>query len=320
MGATEDAGAAAVSEAERGVARLALGALRKPLARQRRLSEATAPGRERAFAAAARASARAARTGGVWALRGLLDALLPPHCLLCEATVDAQGALCAGCFSGLSFVTEPCCARCGVPFPRAAAAGRGAVCPSCAERPPAFEAARAALRYDAGSQRLILPFKHGDRTELAAPLARHMARAGAPLLARADLLAPVPLHPRRLLKRRYNQSALLAARLARAVGKPHLPDLLRRRRATPPLGEAGAAERASLVSGAFSVSRRGTARIAGRRVLLVDDVLTSGATACAEALLAAGAAAVDVLAAARVPDPRLGAARRRRPGGRDGGA
>ncbi len=278
------------------------------------MSGAAAPSRARSLAAAA-------RTGGAWALRGMLDALLPPHCLLCEAAVDAQGSLCAGCFSGLSFVTEPCCARCGVPFPRAAA-GKGAVCPSCADRPPAFEAARAALRYDAGSQRLILPFKHGDRTELAAPLARHMARAGAPLRARADLLAPVPLHPRRLLKRRYNQSALLAARLARAVGKPHLPDLLRRRRATPPLGEAGAAERASLVSGAFSVSRRGTARIAGRRVLLVDDVLTSGATAsaCAEALLAAGAAAVDVLAAARVPDPRLGAARRRRPGGRDGGA
>ena len=257
--------------------------------------------------------------------RGLLDALLPPHCLLCEAAVDAQGALCAGCFGGLSFVTEPCCARCGVPLPRRAAAaatalpGRGLLCPGCANRPPPFEAARAAFRYDAGSQRLILPFKHGDRTELAAPLARHMARAGAGLLARADLLAPVPLHHRRLLARRYNQAALLAGRLARTAGKPHLPDLLRRRRATPPLGEAGATERAALVADAFAVSRRGVARVVGRRVLLVDDVLTSGATAgaCAEALLAAGAVAVDVLAAARVPDPRLEAfaERKSRPGG-----
>jgi ComF family protein len=273
-----------------------------------------------AAAITARAAFGAARLRGARVLRGMLDVLLPPHCLLCEAVVDTQGSLCAGCFAGLSFVTEPCCARCGVHFPRAVAAGRGLLCPSCADRPPPFEAARAALRYDAGAQRLILPFKHGDRTEFAGPLARHMARAGAVLLGRADVLAPVPLHPRRLLARRYNQAALLAARLARFAGKPHIPDLLRRRRATPPLGEAGAAERAKLVAGAFTVSRRGAARIAGRRVLLVDDVLTSGATvgACAEALLAAGAAAVDVLAAARVPDPRLEAESRRSAG--DGGS
>ena len=133
------------------------------------MSGVAAPSRVRSLTAAA-------RTRGIWVLRGLLDALLPPHCLLCEEAVDAQGSLCAGCFSGLSFVTDPCCARCGVPFPRAAGTGRAAVCPSCADRPPAFEAARAALRYDTGAQRLILPFKHGDRTELATPIGRASCR------------------------------------------------------------------------------------------------------------------------------------------------
>jgi ComF family protein len=233
-----------------------------------------------------------------------LDALLPPHCLTCDAAVDAQGHLCAGCFGQLTFITAPLCRCCGVPFPHA---GAGPLCPGCAAAPPAFEAARAALRYDAGAQRLILPFKHGDRTEFAGLLARHMARAGAALLARAELVVPVPLHWRRLLARRYNQSALLGARLARQAGLPHAPDLLRRRRRTPPLGALGAAERAAALEDAFAVSRRGAARIAGRRVLLIDDVMTSGATAegCARVLLAAGAAAVAVLAAARVPDPRL---------------
>lgn len=136
-----------------------------------------------------------------------------------------------------------------------------------------------------------------------------MARAGATLLARAEVVAPVPLHWRRLLSRRYNQAALLSGRLARQAGVPHLPTLLRRRRPTPPLGDHGALARAALLDGVFAVSRHGAARVAGRRVLLVDDVMTSGATAegCARALLVAGAASVEVLAAARVPDPRFDA-------------
>jgi ComF family protein len=183
----------------------------------------------------------------------------------------------------------------------------GELCPACAARLPAFAQARAALRYDEGAKRLVLPFKHFDRTELAAPLARHMARAGATLLARAELVAPVPLHWRRLQQRRYNQAALLAGHLARAAGKPQIPDLLRRIRVTPALGERGAAERAALLVGAFAVTARYCRRLAGRRVLLIDDVMTSGATAdaCAAALLSSGAASVAVLAAARVPDPRL---------------
>ena len=234
----------------------------------------------------------------------VLDVLLPPRCLACAEEVAAQGTLCAACFAGLSPITPPFCDRCGVPFVHAEG---DPLCPRCAARPPAFATARAALRYDAGAKRLILPFKHADRTELAWPLARQMARAGAELLARADLIAPVPAHWRRLLGRRYDQAALLARALGRIAGRPVVPDLLRRPRRTPPPADKGAAERAVTVQGAFALSRQGRAMIAGRRVLLVDDVVTSGATAeaCALALLEAGAAAVEVLAAARLPDPRL---------------
>jgi ComF family protein len=249
--------------------------------------------------------ASVARLGGA-----VLDALLPPHCLTCDEPVAAQGTLCPTCWRGLHLLTPPFCTRCGVPFLHAGqAAGQGAaaLCPTCLAHPPAFAAARAALRYDEGAKRLLLPFKHGDRTDLAGPLAAQMARAGAALLQRAEVIAPVPLHWRRLLARRYNQAALLAQRLATMSGKPCIPDLLRRVRPTPPLGERGAAERAALLDGAFMLRPAAAPRIAGRRVLLVDDVMTSGATAdgCALVLLAAGAAAVEVLAAARVPDPRL---------------
>ena len=126
--------------------------------------------------------------------RALLDLLLPPHCVACDAPVDAPGLLCADCFRLTGFITEPFCARCGVPFANAALGGAEQLCPGCRLAPPVFQRARAALRYDAQGRRLILPFKHADRTELAAVLAPHMARAGAALLREADLLVPVPLH------------------------------------------------------------------------------------------------------------------------------
>jgi len=150
---------------------------------------------------------------------------------------------------------------------------------------------------------LILPFKYGDRTDLCRGLARLMARAGAKLLERAEVIAPVPLHVRRLRQRRYNQAALLAAELSRIAGKPVMQDALARVRETMPLGRLAAAARRAALAGTISVRRD----VAGLAVLLVDDVMTSGATAdaCAAALRAAGARRVDVLVAARVPDPRL---------------
>ncbi len=239
--------------------------------------------------------------------RALLDLLLPPHCVVCDAPVDAPDLLCAECFRRTGFITEPFCARCGVPFANSALGGAEQLCPGCRSEPPRFGRARAALRYDAQGRRLILPFKHADRTELASVLAPQMARAGATLLRDADLLVPVPLHRARLFRRRYNQAALLAKAVGRIAGRACLPDALIRHRATASLGEKSAAERVAEVAGAFAVRPSRASRLRGQHVLLVDDVMTSGATAdaCAEVLLAAGATSVDVLAAARVPDPRL---------------
>jgi len=237
-----------------------------------------------------------------------LDLLLPPQCLCCEARVGAHGLLCAGCFGRTAFITEPFCACCGVPFAAAAQALPGGLCPSCRETPPLFCRARAALRYDAQGRRLVLPLKHADRPDLAAVLAPHLVRAGRSLLRQAALLVPVPLHRRRLFHRRYNQAALLAAAVGRLTGVPEARDLLVRRRATVSLGDLTADERAEVVRDAFAVRASRQERLPGRAVVLVDDVMTSGATAnaCAAVLLAGGACRVDVLAAARVPDPRLG--------------
>jgi ComF family protein len=242
-----------------------------------------------------------------WAARGALDLVLPSACLTCDAPVAEPGQLCPDCFRQTAFITEPLCPRCGAPFQHARQSGEAAVCPSCLAMPPEFGRARAAFRYDAQSRRIILPFKHGDRTDLARALAPHMVRAGAALLAEAGLLVPVPLHRRRLFARRYNQSGLLAHAIGRLCGLPVAVDALRRVRATAPLGRKSAHERAAEMADAITIRPGREARIAGRRVLLIDDVLTTGATAnaCARALHAAGAVSVDVLAAARPPDPRL---------------
>jgi ComF family protein len=237
----------------------------------------------------------------------MLDLLLPPVCPCCDAGVNRQGQLCMACFGQTNFVGDPRCARCGVPFASALQAGTDGLCPACIEAPPLFRQARAALRYDEQARRLILPLKHGDRTELAPVLASMMARAGAGLLTQAQVLVPVPLHRRRLRERRYNQAALLALTIGRMAGRRVVPDGLQRIRRTAPLDDKSAAERAAEVGGSIAVRAARAARFAGASVLLIDDVMTSGATAnaCAQALLGQGAAAVDVLTAARVPDPRL---------------
>ncbi|MSO70440.1 MAG: ComF family protein [Alphaproteobacteria bacterium] len=240
------------------------------------------------------------------ARRGLLRALdfvLPPRCLGCDGAVAAPGALCPQCWSGVSFIAPPFCACCGLP--QEFDLGAEALCGACIAEAPPFARARAVLRYDAASRGLLLRFKHADRTDAAPAFARWLQRAGAELLAEAELIVPVPLHWSRLLARRYNQSALLAIALGRLSGRRVVPDLLLRRRRTPSQGGMSATGRRRNVAGAFALRARAQPLVAGKRVLVIDDVLTTGATAveCARVLLRSGAAAVDVLTLARVARP-----------------
>jgi len=232
--------------------------------------------------------------------------LLPPHCLTCDAPVAVPGQLCAACFRLTSFLGDPCCRRCGRGFEGAAVAGDG-VCAFCAAAPPSWGTARAALRYDEQSKKILLPLKYSDRIENAAALGGFMARAGAALVMAADWLVPVPLHRGRLRTRRYNQAALLAQAVARQGGRPVILDALHRIHPTRKLASGSAEQRMAELKGAFAVNGRRWPMLEGSRVLLIDDVLTSGSTAetCTRVLLAAGVVRVDVLAGARAADPRL---------------
>jgi ComF family protein len=228
----------------------------------------------------------------------LLDLLFPPLCIGCRVPVGDPG-FCATCWSALTFLDGPACACCGLPFP-VALEGEN-LCAACLSRPPAFDRARAILAYDEHSRGAILALKHADRLELVPGFARWLARAGQGLIRESDLVVPVPLHRRRLWQRRYNQSAELARRLAHNWALAFDPFALVRSRATRSQGAVGSAKgRRRNVLGAFKVPDG--ARVAGKRILLLDDVLTTGATAeaCARALKRAGASKVYVLALARV--------------------
>jgi ComF family protein len=229
--------------------------------------------------------------------RVVLDGVLPPRCLACGATVDEVDALCPKCWAAMTFFAPPWCAVCGLPFPHPM--GEGAICAACASGPPSWDRARSVFRYDRHSRRLVLMMKHGDQTHLGGAFGRWMNRAGNEVLTDADLLVPVPLHWTRLLGRRFNQAALLAQAIHAAGGPPVGADWLVRRRRTPSQGLMGPAARARNVHGAFAL-RRGRS-VEGKRVVLIDDVLTTGATAeeCARVLRREGAASVGVLVLAR---------------------
>jgi ComF family protein len=235
-----------------------------------------------------------------------LGVALPPLCAACREPVGGEG-LCAACWSKLSFIAPPYCARLGIPFPLDP--GPDTLSMEAIADPPVYHRARAAVRFDDIARTLVHGLKYGDRLDLAPMMGRWMANAGRELTAEADLLVPVPLHWRRQWARRFNQSALLADVVAKVSGKANGPRVchgaLKRVKATAQQVGLARSERALNVQGAFRVPAAAKAELAGRRVVLVDDVLTSGATieACTRALMRAGAASVDVLVFARVVAP-----------------
>lgn len=247
------------------------------------------------------------------ALRPALDYALPPRCPGCGTVVGADFAFCQPCWSGMSFLGEPCCARCGLPFPYAM--GDGAQCAACLAYPPPFDSARAVLAYGDVARTVALRLKYGRRVGLARLIARHMLRHAADGhapdqsgVAGCDLplIVPVPLHRWRLWQRGFNQSALIADHLGRLTGFPVDRHGLRRVRRTRPLRGMGPRERARTVRGAFALALGHPFK--GRRILLIDDIHTSGATAaaCARLLRQGGATHVRLLCWARAL-PRDGA-------------
>jgi len=240
---------------------------------------------------------------GAWkhTARLALDIALPTLCVACREPVDGDG-VCATCWAKLSFIAPPFCPRLGIPF--VYDPGPGMLSMEAIADPPAYTRARAAVRYDDVARTLVHALKYQDRTDLAPAMGRWMARAGRELLAEADVLVPVPLHWKRGWSRRYNQSGALARVIERQTGVKLSSEALRRVRPTQQQIGLSRKERASNVQGAFKVAADRQSQIHGRRVVLIDDVLTSGATvdACARALLRAKAASVDVLVFARVVD------------------
>jgi ComF family protein len=234
-------------------------------------------------------------------LNAALDLALPRLCAACREPVAGPG-LCPSCWSKLSFIRRPYCERLGVPF--IYDPGPGILSLEAIADPPAYHRARAAVRFDEISRALVHSLKYGDRLDLAPMMGRWIAHAGRELLAEADALVPVPLHWRRLWARRFNQSAMLAANVSAETGVPVIDAALKRVKATVQQVGLSRTERAANVQGAFRVPKEARAAVVGKRLILVDDVLTSGATVegCARSLLRAGAANVDVLVFARVAE------------------
>ncbi len=234
-------------------------------------------------------------------LQAALHVIYPPQCIACDALVTTDFGLCGTCWRDTPFISGLVCDQCGTPLP-GEDGGSPVHCDDCLMIARPWSQGRAALLYGGKARDLALGLKHADRLDLARPLGGWLARAASPILRPGMLIAPVPLHWWRLLTRRYNQSAILAAEVARLTGTKHCPDLLRRKRSTGNQDGRTRDGRFINVQEAIVLNSSRAALAEGRHVLLVDDVMTSGATlaACAEACLAGGASEISVLVLSRV--------------------
>lgn len=232
-----------------------------------------------------------------------IDTILPPRCVVSGEIVDYQGMVAPKVWGSLDFIANPLCRCCGMPFDFESEIAADEIhCASCIREKPEFSTARAVLIYNDASRSALLSFKHGDQTHMVPAFVPWLKKAGAEMLEDADYILPVPLHTTRLITRRYNQAALIASALAKEVGIKYLPDGLKRVRATPSQGHKRAKDRFENVKRAFAVGKRHAARLDGKKIILVDDVFTTGATVreCTKILLKAGAREVHVLTIARV--------------------
>lgn len=236
----------------------------------------------------------------------VLNVLLPPKCLKCGSRVSDAHNICPDCWKGLYFISDPKCVICGFPFGTEFGSDFSVIgeafCAACQKSPHAFNKANAALRYDDESRSMILGFKHQDRTEYTQYFTKILYQAGRDFWQDADILVPVPLHRKRLLKRRYNQSALLSESLAKKTGLSHIPEALERIKNTPPQ-QGNLDKRSKNVKGAFKANLN--IDLKGKNIVLIDDVYTTGSTAdnCAKALKRAGAEKVYLLTVFRVISP-----------------
>jgi ComF family protein len=228
-------------------------------------------------------------------LQNAVDIIFPPQCLACDVIVAIKGNLCHQCWDNMDFISSPQCNTCGMPFELDV--GDSMLCGKCISDSPRYNKSRSVLQYGDNSSHLITSFKYSDKTHACKHFAQWMVRIGQEFINDADMIAPVPLHRKRLFMRRYNQSALLAKSISKQCGVPAYTSLLIRTKNTPPQAGLSSKQRAINVRNAFKINPYYENKIIGKNIILVDDVITTGSTinACVRALKKAGAGEVNVL-------------------------